>query len=211
MPAATTVITAARFQQGVTWAEFLAKATVNRDKFERNYDSPVLTQADLSFFRNAAQSPQGLRKILAIVEAWCGDVYRELPTIARLAEDSGIELRIFLRDENPDIMDEFLSNERRSRAIPVFVFYTEDLQYIADFKERSGSAHAGLANAIEQSKAKLNLPTSATFGNLVGAERQALLREVISRVEPSSDQWRRDAITEMKELLSKVLKQRAPA
>jgi thiol-disulfide isomerase/thioredoxin len=205
MPAATTVITPARFQQGATWAGFLAQAAVNRDKFEQNYNSPVLTETDLSFFRKAAQAPRGPRKVLAIVEAWCGDVYRELPTIARIAEAAGMELRIFARDENPDIMDEFLSNEGKSRAIPVFVFYTEDLEYIADFKERSASAHAGLASAIEQSKAKLNLPASATFGNLQGAERQALLREVISRVEPHADQWRRDAIAEIKDLLSRAV------
>ena len=205
MQAATTVVTPARFQQGLTWADFIAGAAVNRDKFERNYANPVLTEADLSFFRKAAALPNGPRKLLAIAEAWCGDVYRELPTAVRIAEACGLELRIFLRDENADIMDEFLSNGGKSRAIPVFVFYTEDLGYITHFTERSAGAHAGLALAMNEAKEKLSLPESATLGNLPAAEKQALLTELIARIAPHSDQWRRDAIGEMRGLLATAL------
>jgi hypothetical protein len=205
MPTTATVVTPARFAQGSTWADFLAGATVNRDRFERNYNNSVLTDGDLAFFRKASSLPNGPNKMLAIVEAWCGDVYRELPTAVRIAESSGMELRIFLRDENPDIMDEFLSNEGRSRAIPVFIFYTADMRYITHFTERSASAHAGLAKAAEEAKKKLNLPGSATFGNLQGQEKQAFLGELIRLIEPYADQWRKDAIREMRELLSKAL------
>jgi hypothetical protein len=205
MQTAATVVTPARFEQGLTFADFLAGAAVNGDKFERNYNTPLLTQEDLSFFRKAAQLPNGPRKLLAIAEAWCGDVYRELPTAVRIAEAAGIELRIFLRDENPDIMDEFLSNEGKSRAIPVFVFYTADMQYITHFTERSASAHAGLAIALSQTKTKLHLPASASFGSLQGPEKEAFLREVISLIEPYKDQWRKDAIEEMRRLLSAAL------
>ena len=179
---------------------------MNRDKFQYNYEHPVLTDEDLSFFRKAAALPDGPKKLLAIVEAWCGDVYRELPTLVRIAEGAGIELRIFLRDENPDIMDEFLSNGGKSRAIPVFVFYTGNTRYIAHFLERSASAHAGLARAIEEAKTKLNLPGSASFATLVDPERQAFLTEVIGRIEPFSDQWRKDAIQEIRQLLATALK-----
>jgi hypothetical protein len=206
MPTATTVVTSARFAQGLSYADFLAKATVNLDKFDASYQSVPLTDEDLSFFRKAAALPNGPANILAIAEAWCGDVYRELPTMVRIAEAAGMELRIFYRDENPDIMDEFLSNEGKSRAIPVFVFYTADLQYITRFTERSASAHAGLAAAIDEVKIKLNLPVTATFGNVSDADRQAFLREMIAKIRPHSDQWRKDAIREIRELLSAALK-----
>jgi hypothetical protein len=206
MSLATTVVTPARFAQGLTYADFLAKVAINHDKFEKNYQSVPLTQEDLSFFRKAAAAPHGPAKILALAGAWCGDVYRELPTMARIAEATGMDLRVFPRDENPDIMDEFLSNNGKSRAIPVFVFYTADLQYIARFVERSASAHAGLAAAMDEARTKLNLPATATFGNLPDAERQPFLREVITRIQPHSDQWRKDAIQEIRELLSTALK-----
>jgi hypothetical protein len=200
--ATTTVITPERFAQGLSYARFIEQATVNRDKFEESYKTVPLTDDDLAFFRKAAALPHGPAKILAIAEAWCGDVYRELPTLARIAEASGMELRVFLRDQNPEIMDEFLSNNGKSRAIPVFVFYTADLRYIAHFTERSASAHAGLAAAIDEARAQLNLPPTATFGNVADADRQAFLREVIARIRPHSNQWRKDAIAEIRELLS---------
>jgi glutaredoxin len=205
MPIAETAITPARFVQGLSYSEFLANAKVNRDKFEHSYQNPVLTADDLAFFRRAAALPNGPRKLLAIAEAWCGDVYRELPTAVRIAEAAGMELRIFLRDENPDIMDEFVSNAGKSRAIPVFVFYTEDMKYITHFTERSASAHAGLAAAMKEAKRKLNLPESATFGNLQDPQRQEFLQEVIARIRPFSDEWRRDAVKEIRQLLSETL------
>ena len=133
----TSVVTPTRFEQGLRYADFLAQAKVNRDKFEQFYNNPALTEDDLAFFTRAAALPNGPAKILALAEDWCGDVYRELPTVVRIAEVTGAELRVFRRDENPDIMDEYLSNNGKSRAIPVFIFYTKDLRQITRFLERS--------------------------------------------------------------------------
>lgn len=206
MPAITSVVTAERFAQGLTYADFLAQITINKEKFVANGSSVPLAEDDIAFFRKAAAQPNGPVKMLALGEAWCGDVYRELPTVARIAEAAGIELRVFLRDENLDIMEEFLSNDGKSRAIPVFVFYTQDLQYIAHWTERSAGAHAGLAAAKNAAKAKLNLPESATFDNLPANERQAFLQEVITSVRPFVDQWRREAIQELRQVLASALR-----
>ena len=204
--ATATVVTPARFAEGFTYSGFLKQATINLDKFAESYQSVPLTDEDIAFFRKSAALPHGPKKILALAEAWCGDVYRELPTVARIAEAAGLDLRVFFRDENPDIMDEFLSNNGKSRAIPVFVFYTADQQYITHFTERSASAHAGLAAAMDEVKLQLNLSQSATFANLPDAERQVFLRAVIAKIQPFSNQWRKDAIEEIRELLSSALK-----
>jgi hypothetical protein len=45
--------------------------------------------------------------------------------------------------------------------------------------------------AMDQAKAQLNLSASATFGNLPDSERQPFLQEVIARIEPYTEQWRR--------------------
>ena len=47
----------------------------------------------------------------------------------------GVEMRIFLRDENPDLMDQFLKNGLY-RSIPVIVFLDEHMNEIARFIER---------------------------------------------------------------------------
>lgn len=201
----TSVVTPERFEQGLRYADFLAQATVNRDKFEMYYNDSALTADDISFFKKTAALPNGPARILALAEAWCGDVYRELPTVARLAEATGADLRVFLRDQNPDIMDEFLSNNGKSRAIPVFVFYTRETRYITHFTERSAGAHAELAAIIEEVKARMNLPASATFATVPDPQRQEFLRAVIKRITPRFPDWRKESIQEMRELLSSAL------
>lgn len=201
---ATTVVTPARFAQGHTYADFLANATVNRDKFEKYYNESALTDEDLAFFKTAAAQPNGPAKVLALAEAWCGDVYRELPTIVRVAEATGADLRIFLRDENPDIMDEYLLNGK-SRAIPVFIFYTKDTRYITHFTERSAGAHKELAAIIDEVRTQMNLPPGTTFANAPEAGKQQFLREVIGRIQPRFPQWRKESIQEMRALLATAL------
>jgi len=55
-----------------------------------------------------------------ILEGWCGDGAQIAPYINKVAEfTEGISLRIILRDENPEIMDQHLTNGTRS--IPVLI------------------------------------------------------------------------------------------
>lgn len=54
---------------------------------------------------------------VGLVEAWCGDVAHGIPPIAKMAVSvPKVGLRLLLRDENPDVMDAFLTNG--SRSIP---------------------------------------------------------------------------------------------
>lgn len=87
---------------------------MNRDKFELDYRDSPISDEDLPFSKKATALSNGAAKILAIGEDWRGDVYRELPSVARIADATGITLRIFIRDKNPDIMDEFLSNNGKA-------------------------------------------------------------------------------------------------
>ena len=62
---------------------------------------------------------------MVITEGWCGDSAQILPYIVKMAEvNSNIDLRILLRDSNPDIMELYLTNGTKS--IPrLVVFDTE--------------------------------------------------------------------------------------
>ncbi len=201
MPTASSVVTATRFATGLPFADFLAQAAVNRDKFEANYADAPLTASDLAFFKQARE--HGAVKVMCIAEAWCGDVYRELPTMARIAEAAGMELRIFLRDKNPDMMDEFLKGT--SRAIPIFAFYTDDMRYLTHFTERSATAHAELEVIANQVRKELNLPLGAPPSTFSEADRAAFLKELIPRLQLPSNQWRKDAIKELREMLASSL------
>lgn len=52
---------------------------------------------------------------LVLTESWCGDAAASLPVLNKIAEASpNIALKVVLRDENPDLMDAFLTNGARS-------------------------------------------------------------------------------------------------
>jgi hypothetical protein len=129
------VVTPERFASGMTWDQWMASIKPNRQKFEHNYRETVLSQEDIEAFHGSTARPDGPAKILALAEGWCPDVFRGLPVMARIAEAGGLELRIFPRDQNLDIMDEFLKHGQH-QSIPTFVFYTRDHRYLCHWIER---------------------------------------------------------------------------
>ena len=61
---------------------------------------------------------------MIISETWCGDSAQNIPFIAKsVLLNPSIDLRIILRDSNPDIMDLYLTNGTRS--IPILVAFDE--------------------------------------------------------------------------------------
>ncbi len=52
---------------------------------------------------------------LVISEGWCGDAAHNLPVMKKVADCSDkVSFRVVLRDENPELMDKFLTNGTRS-------------------------------------------------------------------------------------------------
>lgn len=57
---------------------------------------------------------------LVLTESWCGDAAAALPVMDKIASISpNVQLRIILRDENPELMNQFLTNG--SRSIPKLI------------------------------------------------------------------------------------------
>lgn len=76
---------------------------------------------------------------LVITEPWCGDAAQTLPFLNKIAEHSqNIELKIVLRDENLELMDQFLTNG--SRSIPMVIMLDKDLELIQNWGPRSKDA-----------------------------------------------------------------------
>lgn len=135
------VVTRERFDSGMTWEQYLEHIRRNKAKFEYNYEETALSEDDVETFKRLASLPNGPARVLALGEDWCPDVFRGLPVMARIAEAAGMDLRIFPRDDNLDIMNEFL-NEGVHQSIPVFVFYTPEHEYICHWIERAAKANA---------------------------------------------------------------------
>ena len=79
---------------------------------------------------NAAKNVQSEMLWVVIVESWCGDVPQNLPFMEAISQISDkINLRIILRDENPEIIDQFLTNGTRS--IPKLICFDPDTFEVA--------------------------------------------------------------------------------
>ena len=130
----------ARFATGFTWKDYMAQMGDTRARTEENYQKSALTEDERKFFAGVKNA----RYVLMLAENWCGDVHRNSPLIARITEAMpSCELRVFLRDANPDLRDAFLNNGYQS--IPVVVFFDRDWNEIGRWIER---AHAATAKVV---------------------------------------------------------------
>ena len=92
-------VTKERFEQGMTYEEYKAQMTRNRERLDAAERGLSIDPADLAAFAGLKQP----LNVLAIGEDWCGDVIANFPIIGRLAAESGkLNVRVFLRDQNPD-------------------------------------------------------------------------------------------------------------
>ena len=185
----TTVVTQERFSQGLSYKEFLAQAKVNLDQFEANYKSAQVASDDASFFKGLAASGR-VSKVLVLGEDWCPDVYRGMPVAVRIAEAAGMEVRIFPRDKNLDIMNEFL-NKGEFQSIPVVVFYSKDQKYVAHWTERPALANDERAKITDEVKKAMPSATEP--------DQRA---EVRKRTMVRYPAWQQASIKEMRQLLA---------
>ncbi|OIQ39379.1 MAG: thioredoxin family protein [Bacteroidetes bacterium MedPE-SWsnd-G1] len=68
---------------------------------------------------------------LVLTESWCGDAAHVLPVINKVAELSeNVDLKVLLRDENPELMSNFLTNGAES--IPKLVMIDTESGQVVD-------------------------------------------------------------------------------
>jgi hypothetical protein len=188
------VVTPERFAQGVSYEQWFQSIESNQERFRENYEEFQLSEEDAAAFKDLVARPDGPAKCLALGEAWCPDVFRGLPVMARIAEASGMELRVFFRDQNKDIMAEFLKHGEHE-SIPTLVFYTRDHRYIAHWIERPALAEEEMPK-LRELTAPLRDP------DLPAGERQKYIQAYIDfQHGPVWDGWRHAAAREIRELL----------
>ena len=125
------MLTKERFAQGLTLAQYLGQMSMNRERLQRAIDATVIKPQDVAVLTRHGN----VRHILVITEDWCGTSLAYVPFIARLVDGRpGVELRFFLRDENHDVMDQFLKRGMY-RSIPVIAFFDDDMKELARFIE----------------------------------------------------------------------------
>ena len=179
-----------RFATGLTWKDYLAQMGDTKARTEENYQKSTLTDDERKFFSGVT----GVKYVIMLAENWCGDVHRNSPLIAHIVDAMpGAELRVFFRDQVPDLRDTFLNNGYQS--IPVVVFFDKDWNEIGRWMER---AHAATTKAA--------LIRSTTIDAASGKEAQdAAMNEFRKQVQaayeaPGAALWR-SAANEVRLLL----------
>ncbi|KQL51444.1 thioredoxin [Heyndrickxia shackletonii] len=106
------------FEKGMTSKEYIESMKVHKENLLSIYEGFRLPKEDEPFFK--ALSEKGLRAIV-ITEDWCGDAMVNTPILLRLAEATNIDVHMVLRDQNLELMDQYLTNGT-ARSIPIFIF-----------------------------------------------------------------------------------------
>jgi hypothetical protein len=171
----TSIVTPERYASGMTFDDYVryigsprnlqrdGNAGPRRDYtafFREAFQNARLTDDQKAALQWLAAQRGGPARMLAIAEEWSSDCRRDVPMFARIAHETGMELRIFNRDgqhysvsqaptleeapdSNADIMAEFLNHKdgQNWQSIPVCVFYTRDLQYLYHYTEYPAIYH----------------------------------------------------------------------
>jgi len=137
------VITAQHLAQAFTYAQYrqLVDTLIVEGKTTGHLQKPVLVEYTRlnvvrmnrldktvalhdSLLRVLQDVPEPLLWVV-LTEAWCPDSAQCVPVLAKISESfPKISLRLLLRDDNPDVMDAFLTNG--SRSIPKLICLRAD-------------------------------------------------------------------------------------
>src|SRR4029079_735005 len=109
---------------------------------------------------------------------------------ARLAEATGLEMRVFKRDENKDIIAEYLK-DGEFESIPVAVFYDADMNELAHFIERPRLANEEMHSKLGPMYQRMRKPDQTD------EEKATAKQEYIDfQNGPIWSNWRQETIRE---------------
>lgn len=209
--ATDSVITLERFSRGKTYREYVASGIRNQEQFEDNYQSLVISEEQQTALSELSAQPNGPHHMVIIGEDWCPDVYRGMPVGVRIAEALGIEARIFERDQNTDMIAEYLK-DGEFESIPVYVFYNAQHIELGHFIERPTLANEQMDQLHEVLGDMRPEAISQRIGHMPSEEEiqqaRAEGRERYLEWQRTSEtwaNWRVAAVDEVIDLLRKAL------
>jgi len=172
------------YNQGLSWAQFVASAGEHASRMQAFYDAFEFDEDVLSFFNG--RTPL---QVLAIAETWCPDVIQNVAVAARICDEvPGMELSIALRDKSPALMAEYATAGKE--RIPVIAFYDMTFRELARWSGRCKKADAWVFSEV--------LKGTRDVMSLQGAQAQEFNDEYDRRYRESYV-W--DTISEWQHLL----------
>jgi len=175
-------VTRERFEQGMSFDQYHAQMKRNQEQFGRNAQIELSDQ-ELAPFNNLSQP----LNVLVLAEDWCGDVVANLPILGAIAKKSGtLNLKIFVKDENKDLIAQYMNGPYES--VPVFAFFDQEMNQLGVWIERPKS----VADLRAQRTREIH-EQNPEFGP-VGAPASELPEETRTRLQQSIQQMRADTV-----------------
>ena len=123
---------------GEDQSQVMAEYTSLNSRRMKRLNNTVNLQPETLKLIEAIKEPQTW---YLITETWCGDSAQNLPVIAKIAAAANekIDLRIILRDENPEWIDKYRTHGGKS--IPKLVSFDQEGEELFSWGPRPLSAH----------------------------------------------------------------------
>ena len=124
------------FAGALSVARYTERLSDDRLALHRRYrDRAPIDDGAVALLRDSA-----VRAGLVITEPWCGDSLAIFPVLEKLFADANLNLRVALRDEHPELMDQYLT--RGGRAIPILITLGEHHEPLFRWGPRPAPAQA---------------------------------------------------------------------
>src|SRR5690625_1782814 len=107
------------FDKGITKEEYMASLEKHREGFMQIYNQFEIPDKDEQELANK----QNIR-VIALAEVWCGHCMLDIPILLNITEKANIPIRFLPRDEHLELMDQYLTNEKR--YIPIIIFIDDE-------------------------------------------------------------------------------------
>ena len=163
------------FEKGLTREQYINGMQIHKENLLKIYEAFHLSEANQERLRTVAA---GI-KVIVLTEDWCGDAMVNIPILLRIAEGANMDVRFILRDQNLELMDQYLTNGT-ARSIPIFIFIDDEGKELAVWGPRA----AKVQERVNELKVKLPNEDAPNFKE----EQLAMFKELV-------DQYTKDSVT----------------
>ncbi|RFU67920.1 thioredoxin family protein [Peribacillus saganii] len=126
------------FEKGMTKEEYLDSMKVHKENLKSVQEN---FQLDIDDEARLAPLKENQLRAIVLTADWCGDAMVNIPILLNIASSAGIDIRFLIRDENLELMDQYLTNGT-ARSIPIFIFIDSNGDEVARWGPRAPEVQA---------------------------------------------------------------------
>ncbi|UOQ46073.1 thioredoxin family protein [Halobacillus salinarum] len=137
------------FLKGIDAQSYVEAMTCHKEDLIYIYEHFHIDASDHPLFEQLQK--RNLRAII-ITEDWCGDAMLNIPVFLRFAEAGHIHTHFLLRDQNTELMDQYLTKD--SRSIPKMIIINTQGEEVATWGPRAPEVQEFIDQSMEGLKNK---------------------------------------------------------